>query len=82
MKVGVFSAIPSGLPLEQTLARIAGLGCDTVELGTGAYPGNAHCQPDTLLASEGKLQEFQAAVAAMVASVRPRRTRFIGRRSA
>ena len=37
--------------------------CDTVEIGTGAYPGNAHCKPDELLASEGKLREFQAAVA-------------------
>ena len=63
MKVGVFSAILSGLSLEQALAHIAGLKCDTVELGTGGYPGNAHCQPDELLASEGKLREFQAAIA-------------------
>ena len=64
MKVGVFSAILSDLPLEKALAHIAGLKCDTVELGTGAYPGNAHCQPEELLANEGKLREFRAAVAA------------------
>ncbi len=63
MKVGVFSAILCGLPLEQALAHIAGLRCNTVELGTGGYPGNAHCQPDALLADEGKLAEFQAMIA-------------------
>jgi sugar phosphate isomerase/epimerase len=63
MKVGVFSAILSGLPLEQALAHIAGLRCDTVEIGTGAYPGDAHCKPNDLLAHEGKLKEFQAAIA-------------------
>ena len=63
MKVGVFSAILSGLPLAQALAHIAGLECDTVELGTGGYPGNAHCQPEALLASEDRLDEFRAAIA-------------------
>ena len=64
MKVGVFSAILHDLPLDQALQYIAGLQCDTVEIGTGAFPGNPHCQPDELLASEGKLREFQATVAA------------------
>ena len=63
MKVGVFSAILSDLPLEKALAHVAGLKCDTVEIGTGAYPGNRHCNPAELLANEGKLREFQAAVA-------------------
>ena len=62
MKVGVFSAILSGLPLEKALDHIAGLGCDTVEIGTGAYPGNAHCKPADLLKNTGKLKEFVAAV--------------------
>jgi sugar phosphate isomerase/epimerase len=62
MKVGVFSAILSGLPLEKALDHIAGLECDTVEIGTGAYPGNAHCKPAELLKNAGKLKEFVAAV--------------------
>ncbi|HEX4083556.1 MAG TPA: sugar phosphate isomerase/epimerase, partial [Chthoniobacteraceae bacterium] len=62
MKVGVFSAILSNLPLEQALDHIAGLKCDCVEIGTGAYPGNAHCDPAKLLADDGKLVEFAAAV--------------------
>ena len=63
MKVGVFSAILSGLPLQQALTHIAGLRCDTVEIGTGAYPGDACANPAELLASEGKCREFQAAIA-------------------
>jgi len=63
MKVGVFSAILSDLPLEKALAHIAGLGCETVELGTGAYPGDAHCKPAELLASRPKREAFAKAVA-------------------
>ena len=62
MKVGVFSAILSQVPLEQALDHIAGLKCDCIEIGTGAYPGDAHCKPTELLADEGKLREFAAAV--------------------
>lgn len=64
MKVGVFSAILSHLPLEQALAHVAGLGCETVEIGTGGYPGNAHCDPVALLGGAEPLAKFQAAVAA------------------
>lgn len=59
MKVGVFSAILSNLPLEKALEHIAGLGCDTVEIGTGAYPGDAHCRPAELLGSKQKLDRFR-----------------------
>jgi sugar phosphate isomerase/epimerase len=59
MKVGVFSAILSNLSLEKALEHIVGLGCDTVEIGTGAYPGNAHCNPAELLASKSKLDRFR-----------------------
>lgn len=64
MKVGVFSAILSNLSLEKALSHIAGLGCETVELGTGAYPGDAHCKPAELLASKPKRDAFQKALAA------------------
>jgi len=64
MKVGVFSAILSDLPLEKALAHIASLNCDCVEIGTGAYPGDAHCKPAQLLADDGKLAEFVAAIRA------------------
>lgn len=64
MKVGVFSAILSDLPLEKALDHLVGLHCDTVEFGTGAYPGDAHCQPAALLADGAKLRDFSAAVQA------------------
>ena len=62
MKVGIFSSILSDLPLEQALDHIASLHCDCVEIGTGAYPGDAHCKPADLLADDGKLTEFVAAI--------------------
>ncbi len=62
MKVGVFSAILSDLSLEKSLDHLVALKCDTVELGTGAYPGDAHCKPAELLKNAGKLKEFKAAV--------------------
>lgn len=62
MKVGVFSAILSDVSLDKALAHIKGLGCDCIEIGTGAYPGDAHCKPAELLADEGKLKEFSQEV--------------------
>lgn len=58
MKVGVFSAILSDLPLAQALEIIADLDCDTIEIGTGAYPGDAHCNPAELLKSKSRRTEF------------------------
>lgn len=64
MKVGVFSAILSNFPLERALEIIKSLDCDTVELGTGAYPGDAHCKPSELLSSKTKLTKFLDAIRA------------------
>lgn len=44
------------------LDDVAAAGLDAVELGTGGYPGNAHCDPDVLLEDEGKLKAFKKAV--------------------
>jgi sugar phosphate isomerase/epimerase len=44
MKVGVFTPLLSQLPLDQVLKKLKTLGIDTVELGTGNYPGDAHCK--------------------------------------
>lgn len=64
MKVGVFSAILSDQPLAKALSHIRSLGCDTVEIGTGAYPGDRHCKPSELLASKKKLDRFISQIAA------------------
>ena len=60
MKLGVFSTILSDKPLDEALAYITSLGCTAVELGSGGYPGTAHCNPKELLADSAKLAAFKA----------------------
>ncbi|GBG07228.1 xylose isomerase [Paenibacillus agaridevorans] len=62
MKLGVFSVLFAQKPFEEALDYIASKGLDAIEIGTGGYPGNAHCDPDTLLADAGKLKAFKQAV--------------------
>jgi sugar phosphate isomerase/epimerase len=44
VRVGVFTALLADLSLDQVLGKIKALGVDTVELGTGNYPGDPHCK--------------------------------------
>ncbi|RXZ79137.1 sugar phosphate isomerase/epimerase [Paenibacillaceae bacterium] len=62
MKLGVFSVLFAQKSLEETLDYIAAQGLDAIEIGTGGYPGNSHCDPDELLADENKLKAFKEAV--------------------
>ncbi|GIP35641.1 sugar phosphate isomerase/epimerase [Paenibacillus sp. J2TS4] len=62
MKLGVFTVLFSQKPLEEALDYIAAKGLDAVEIGTGGYPGNSHCDPDTLLHDAAKLKQFKQAV--------------------
>jgi sugar phosphate isomerase/epimerase len=62
MKLGVFTVLFSELGFEPMLDRVAALGLDAVELGTGNYPGNAHCDPDVLLPDAGKRRALLDAV--------------------
>ncbi|NQW04442.1 MAG: sugar phosphate isomerase/epimerase [Acidobacteria bacterium] len=62
MKLGVFAVLLSDRPFEPMLDTVVELGLETVELGTGAYPGNAHCKPTELLASDTKLRAFRQAI--------------------
>src|ERR1017187_2186881 len=41
MRIGVFTPLLSQLPLEDVLKKLKAKGIDTVELGTGNYPGDA-----------------------------------------
>ncbi len=61
MKLGVFAVLFGDKSLEEALDKVAEAGLETVEIGTGGYPGNAHCNPDELLADEGKLSAFKEA---------------------
>ena len=62
MKVGVFMVAFSGMPFEQALDYVAGVGVEAVEIGTGNYPGGSHCNLDKLLASEDERKKFLKAV--------------------
>jgi sugar phosphate isomerase/epimerase len=62
MKIGVFAVLFADRPLEEALERLVSLGVQAVEIGTGAYPGNAHCNPDMLLREESKLRAFREVV--------------------
>ena len=58
MRVGVFTPLLSQLPLSAVLDRLKSIGIDTVELGTGNYPGDAHCKL-SMLEDSSALAEFQ-----------------------
>lgn len=62
MKLGVFTTLLSNLPLEEALKYFKSLGIEMVEIGCGGYPGNAHADPDVLLADDAKLEEFKALI--------------------
>lgn len=62
MKLGVFTAVLGSLGLEQALDYVVRVGAQAVELGAGAYAGNAHCDVPALLASDRKAKELLLAV--------------------
>jgi sugar phosphate isomerase/epimerase len=62
MKIGVFAVLFGAKPFEETLDYLVDLGVQAVEIGTGAYPGNAHCDPGALLKSDTRLKAFRRAV--------------------
>jgi len=63
MKLGVLTVLYQDLPVEEALDRLAALGIEAVEFGTGNYPGNAHCNPDELLADAAKRRALKEAAA-------------------
>jgi sugar phosphate isomerase/epimerase len=62
MKLGVFAVLFGQQSFEQMLDTVAGAGLEAVEIGTGSYPGDAHCKPAELLADAGKLKAFKQAI--------------------
>ncbi|MGM7701595.1 sugar phosphate isomerase/epimerase family protein [Pseudalkalibacillus sp. Hm43] len=49
MKLGVFTVLFGDQSFEQMLDHVKNNGLHAVEIGTGCYPGNAHCNLDELL---------------------------------
>lgn len=62
MKLGVFTVLFGRTPFEEMLDHVVDLGLEAVEIGTGAYPGDAYCKPGELLESETRLRAFKDAI--------------------
>jgi sugar phosphate isomerase/epimerase len=58
MKLGVFTVLFANLPFGRMLEKVRGFGLDCIELGTGGYPGNPHCDVEALLGSRGKCAAY------------------------
>jgi len=62
VRVGVFTPLLSQLSLEEVLKKLKSLHIDTVELGTGNYPGDPHCKL-SMLSSAGEPLDFKQKLA-------------------
>ncbi|MBO1004012.1 sugar phosphate isomerase/epimerase family protein [Pseudogracilibacillus auburnensis] len=58
MKLGVFAVLFADKSFEEMLDYVKESGLQAVEIGTGGYPGNAHCDLDALLESEEKRKDY------------------------
>ena len=58
VRVGVFTALLAQLSLDDVLKKLKSLNIDTVELGTGNYPGDPHCKL-SMLENKAELQRVQ-----------------------
>ena len=61
MRVGVFTPLLSQLPLPEVLKKLKANGIGTIELGTGNYPGDAHCEL-SMLKDRGALATFKKTI--------------------
>ncbi|MGC5325085.1 sugar phosphate isomerase/epimerase family protein [Brevibacillus sp. SYSU BS000544] len=62
MRLGVFTVLFGQKSFEEMLDTVQAAGLQAVEIGTGNYPGNAHCNPDELLEDSGKLKAYKKAI--------------------
>jgi sugar phosphate isomerase/epimerase len=62
VKVGVFTALYQGRAFDETLDHLASLGVEAVEIGTGNWPGSAHCDVEALLAQPALAGEYRRKV--------------------
>lgn len=63
MKIGVLLVLFQNESLEKALDLVKGMGVEAVEIGTGGYPGNAHCKPEELLKSGDAIKKFKDTIA-------------------
>lgn len=58
MKIGSMTVPLQQLPLAEALEYLKSIGVEAVEVGTGGFPGDAHCKPKELLADPQKRKAF------------------------
>jgi len=61
MKIGLFTVLFSDRRLTDILDYLSRIGIEAVELGTGNYPGEAHCSLD-MLDNDAKLKDFKKSI--------------------
>ncbi len=64
MKIGCFSVLFGDKSLEEAIKVIKMLcpGIEAIEIGTGNYPGNAHCDPKKLLNNTEAFEKFKSTI--------------------
>jgi sugar phosphate isomerase/epimerase len=56
--IGVFDPVYAELSMDAMLDRVAALGLEAMEIGTGGYPDNKHCPLDELVADPAKAKAW------------------------
>ena len=59
MKLSVLANLYADRSLDAALKRLHELGVEAAEIGSGGYPGKAHCDPEVLLGNLDKFRKFQ-----------------------
>ncbi len=59
MKLGVMNPVLSSMKFEDALKYLSELGVQTIEIGAGGYPGNAHLNPTELLADPKGAEKYR-----------------------
>jgi len=62
MKIGALTAAWAGQPLEEVLDFFAGAGLRAVEIGTGNYPPDSHCNPFKMNEDAAARKAFMKAI--------------------
>ncbi|MHA1849157.1 MAG: sugar phosphate isomerase/epimerase family protein [Promethearchaeota archaeon] len=62
MKLGVFTVLLGSKSLNDALDLLQDMNVEAVEIGTGNWPGNAHCNLEQVLNDDEKLKEFKKTI--------------------
>lgn len=62
MRIGVLTVLYNQIPIIEVLDKVKKMGITAVEIGTGAYPGSAHINVDSLLENKKEREAYQQAL--------------------